>query len=333
MTLTHSFKKIKAIGLSSGGLDSILSALMLQREGIDVTWVSFKTPFFSPDAAIKASDNTGIPLKIIDITDDYLTMLENPKAGYGKNMNPCMDCHVMMFSKAGEIMKQEGFDFLFSGEVAGQRPKSQNKNAMRYVEKNSGFAGFILRPLSAKILPRSIAEKQGLIDREKLCSISGRSRKIQLQMAKEFGVKDFPAPAGGCLLTDQNFSNRLKDLMSGNKKYEIRELYLLRHGRHIRLDGRTKAVVGRAEKDNDNILKYYQKDKDILIKHASLPGPAMLITSGAGGEMVKKAASICAGYTKTKPSDPAVMKIESFAGCEMITVPAIAPSTIKDLMI
>jgi len=331
----HSYTNVKALGLTSGGLDSILAALVLQEQGIDVTWVSFKTPFFSPEEAVKAAERNGIPLKVVDITDDYMPMLENPRGGYGKNMNPCMDCHALMFARAGEIMNQEGFDFLFSGEVAGQRPMSQTKNAMRYVAKNSGFDGFILRPLSARLLPPSFAEEQGLVDREKLCALSGRSRKPQLALAERFGVKVFPAPAGGCLLTDKGFSARLKDLMQVQKSYETRELYLLRHGRHLRLDSSTKAVAGRSKQDNENILTCYREKEDLLIHHASLPGPVVLIPRGAGKEadLVKKAAAICAGYTKTEPGDSAVMRIISAAGSDTITVSAVDPAQAQALMI
>ncbi|MBL6996301.1 MAG: tRNA 4-thiouridine(8) synthase ThiI, partial [Desulfobacula sp.] len=155
-TSSQTKDQIKGLGLCSGGLDSILSALLLQRQGIDITWICFETPFFSSESAQKASRMTGIPLMTLDITDDYMEMMKSPRAGFGKNMNPCMDCHALMFSKAGEILKTKGFLFLFSGEVLGQRPKSQNKNSLRYVEKNSGFDGQILRPLCARLLPETL---------------------------------------------------------------------------------------------------------------------------------------------------------------------------------
>ncbi|OQY00281.1 MAG: tRNA 4-thiouridine(8) synthase ThiI [Desulfobacteraceae bacterium 4572_130] len=334
MNVNSSFKKNKVtgLGLSSGGLDSILSALVLKKQGIDVIWISFKTPFFSSNQAIKASKDTKIPIIINDITDIYLKMLENPKAGYGKNMNPCMDCHALMFSEAGKIMKKYNYDFLFSGEVIGQRPKSQNKNSLRYVEKKSGFAGFILRPLSAKILPKTVVEKQGIVNREKLFSISGRSRKIQIKMADDFGIKDYPAPAGGCLLTDKNFSARLHDLMFVQKKYKKKDLYLLRYGRHIRLNKKIKIVVGRSKDDNDKILENYEEEKDILIKHAFLPSPVLLISSKATPDIIKQAASICASYTKTKIGDITDIKIESQLGEEIIKAAPIAKSSINQFI-
>ncbi len=168
-------EQIKGLGLCSGGLDSILSAMLLQDQGIDITWISFETPFFSSESAQKASIQTNIPLITLDITKEYMEMMKNPKAGFGKNMNPCMDCHTMMFSMAGKILEEKNFNFIFSGEVLGQRPKSQNRNSLRYVEKNSGFDGQILRPLSAKLLPQTLVEQKSLVDREKLLDISGRA--------------------------------------------------------------------------------------------------------------------------------------------------------------
>jgi tRNA U34 2-thiouridine synthase MnmA/TrmU len=197
-------KAVRALGLCSGGLDSILAGLVLRQQGIDVAWVSFETPFFSADKARAAARLTGIPLSVQCITSVYMPMLRNPACGYGKNMNPCMDCHALMFRLAGERMRAEGFDFLFSGEVLGQRPMSQTKNALRYVEKHSGFDGWILRPLSARRLPETFAEREGLVDRERLLDLSGRGRKPQIALAEAFGITAYPAPAGGCLLTDPN---------------------------------------------------------------------------------------------------------------------------------
>ena len=222
-------KKVRALGLCSGGLDSILSALVLRKNNVEVEWITFETPFFSPEKAIKASKTTGIPLIVKNITEEYLTMLKNPHCGYGRNMNPCMDCHSLMFRIAGGIMEESGFDFLFSGEVLGQRPMSQTLSSLRYVEKHSGYGGYILRPLSAKRLPVTIPEKKGLINRELLLGFSGRSRKPQAALAGEFGISDYPNPAGGCLLTDKGFSRRLKDLFEHQKYFSENELNILKY--------------------------------------------------------------------------------------------------------
>ena len=327
-------KKKKALGITSGGLDSILSALVLRDQGIEVSWICFKTPFFSADAAIRSAQIHNIPLKVEDITETYLSLLDSPKAGFGKNMNPCMDCHALMFALAGKEMKRQNADFLFSGEVVGQRPKSQTKNSMRYVEKNSGFAGLILRPLSAQSLFETIPETKGWVDRSKLLNITGRSRKIQMEMAKKYGVKDYPTPAGGCLLTDSIFSNKLRDLMYVQKDYETRELYLLKHGRHFRVDKRLKVIVGRSKEDNDNILKYYKKDKDILINPASLPGPVVLIVSGEEiGKIEKIGGLICASYTKAKPGDLTEIHIVYPDNEKTFQVKARHCSDFKELMI
>lgn len=333
MKIDQTSSRIKGLGLCSGGLDSMLSALLLKRQGIDVTWICFETPFFSSESAKKASFQTGIPLITIDITEDYMEMMKNPKAGFGKNMNPCMDCHALMFSKAGEVLENKGFHFLFSGEVLGQRPKSQNKNSLRYVEKNSGFEGMILRPLSAKLLFQTLIEQNGLVDREQLMDISGRSRKIQLQMAKDFNIKQYPAPAGGCLLTDKLFSERLRDLMYTQKTFHKRELHFLKNGRHFRLDSKTKVIAGRDENDNKRLLAYVEKDKDVLLKHASLPGPDVILTGSANPENIQTAAMICASYTKSKPGDTADIRVIKKNTESIICVRAMKTADFKNKMI
>ncbi|MCP3900157.1 MAG: tRNA 4-thiouridine(8) synthase ThiI [Desulfobacteraceae bacterium] len=326
--------KRKALGITSGGLDSILSALVLKDQGIDVSWISFKTPFFSSDAAIKAAESLNIPIKVKDITKAYLPLLNDPKADFGKNMNPCMDCHALMFAIAGKEIEKQKADFLFSGEVVGQRPKSQTKNSLRYVEKNSGFEGLILRPLSAKLMSETIPEQKGWIDRGKLLAITGRSRKIQMEMAKKYGVKEYPTPAGGCLLTDSIFSDKLKDILFVQKDYETRELYLLKYGRHFRVDKGLKVIVGRSKQDNDNILKYYKKDKDILINPVSIPGPAVLIVSGEKTEQIEKIGGlICASYTKAKPDEMTDIHIKYPDNEKTYQVKARPNSEFKNLMI
>ncbi|MFA5903164.1 MAG: tRNA 4-thiouridine(8) synthase ThiI [Desulfobacula sp.] len=324
---------IKGLGLCSGGLDSMLSALLLQRQGIMVSFISFETPFFSSASAKKAALQTDIPLRTVDITDDYMKMMKNPNAGFGKNMNPCMDCHSLMFSKAGEILKSEGFDFLFSGEVVGQRPKSQNKNSLRYVEKNSGFEGLILRPLSAKLLPVTQMEKSGLVDREKLMDISGRSRKMQFQMAKDFGIKEYPSPAGGCLLTDKIFSARLRDLMEIQVIFDKQELHLLKYGRHFRLDPKTKVIVGRSQQDNEQLMKHYQEHTDALLKHSTLPGPDVILTGDASRKNIETAALICAGYTKSLGGEMSPIRFTKDGDNGVILVKKGLPGDFKTLMI
>ena len=311
----------------------MLSALGLRNQGIEVQWVSFETPFFSSEKARLASDTTGIPLTVKNITQVYLKMLKDPHCGYGKNMNPCMDCHALMFRLAGTMMRADGFDFLFSGEVLGQRPMSQNKQSLRYVEKQSGYDGYILRPLSAKRLPETIPEKEGMVNRELLLDISGRSRKVQIKLAKKFGIKDYPSPAGGCLLTDKVYSGRLKDLFEHQKTYTEAELYLLGHGRHLRLDEHTKIIVGRTQQDNANIIKYHNPKVDTVIKVKNYPGPIVLMPRGGKKESLILAASICAGYSKASDLAPVEVQAVSPLGRETIKVLKIPPQEVKHLLI
>ncbi len=263
--------KVRALGLCSGGLDSTLAGVVLRDLGVEVEWITFETPFFNAVKARRASKTTGIPLTVKPIYSTYIKMLKNPPAGYGKYMNPCMDCHALMFKLAGQIMREKNFDFLFSGEVLGQRPMSQNKTSLRYVEKHSGFDGYILRPLSAKNLPETIPEKEGLVDREKLLDITGRGRKAQIKLAAEFGITDYPAPAGGCLLTDRGYTNRLRDLFEHQDHCTEEELHLLKYGRHYRLNPEAKLIVGRTQKDNENIVKFHDPARDVVIDVKDYP--------------------------------------------------------------
>jgi tRNA-specific 2-thiouridylase len=328
-----SINKVRALGLCSGGLDSMLSALVLQKQGIVVEWVTFETPFFSSEKARQASSLTGIRLWVRNITPVYIEMLKNPHCGYGKYMNPCMDCHALMFRLAGTIMNENEFNFLFSGEVLGQRPMSQNKQSLRYVEKQSGFDGYILRPLSAKRLPITIPEKKGLVNRDLLLDISGRSRKFQMELTQEFGITSYPSPAGGCLLTDKSYSSRLKDLFDHQDSYTEEELHLLKHGRHLRLSKNTKIIIGRTQKDNEKIIKYYNPSVDTLIKVKNFPGPTVLMPHGGGKEILILAASICAGYSKAPVSTSVQVGAVTPKGNEIFKVISITPSDIRHFLI
>jgi tRNA U34 2-thiouridine synthase MnmA/TrmU len=223
-----------------------------------------------------------------------------------------MDCHTLMYKLAGNVMKKKGYDFLFSGEVLGQRPMSQTRSSLNYVEKHSGHAGFILRPLSAKKLNQSIPEKNGWVDREQLLSISGRSRKQQIALARKYGISDYPAPAGGCLLTDKGYSARLKDLMDHQSEFTKNELHLLKHGRHLRLSNQTKIIVGRTQIENERILSLWNPAKDIFLKTKNVPGPIVLIPNGAFQEMILIGAEICAGYSKAKDAFKVKVQLNSY---------------------
>ena len=331
MNINH--KKSKGLGLCSGGLDSMLSGLVLREQGIHVEWLSFETPFFSSEKARKASKITGIPLSVQSITDLYLDMLKAPNCGYGKHMNPCLDCHALMFRLAGKIMKEKGFHFMFSGEVLGQRPMSQTRPSLRYVEKNSGADGYIVRPLSAKRLDETIPEKNGLINRDLLLGITGRGRKDQIKLAEHFGITDYPAPAGGCLLTDKGYSDRLRDLFKHQLQHTENELQILKFGRHFRINEQTKIIVGRTKADNQEITRYLNKDCDIIIKVHRYPGPVVVIPNGASKEMILLAASMCAGYSKAPGDMPVQVKVQDQAKQDVITVLGVSPKNFSKYLI
>jgi len=326
-------RKVRALGLCSGGLDSMLAGLILREQGIQVEWVAFETPFFSSAKARKASRLTGIPLTVKPIFGEYMTMLRNPPAGYGKQMNPCMDCHTLMFRLAGEIMAARGFDFLFSGEVLGQRPMSQTKPSLRYVEKHSGLGGHILRPLSARLLPETIPEQQGLVDRERLLDIHGRGRKGQIALARQFGISDYPAPAGGCLLTEKGFSARLKDFLDHRPEAAENEIHLLKFGRHFRLNPHAKLIVGRTEADNESILRHHDPAQDVVIDVRDYPSPIGLLSGGADERTVFLAASICVGYSRAPKLAPVEVLVKTPSGERTIQAIALLPDDVRKLMI
>jgi tRNA-specific 2-thiouridylase len=324
---------VRALGLCSGGLDSILSALVLRDQGIHVEWITFETPFFSAENARRAAEQTGIALHVQDITPDYLAMLKDPPAGFGKNMNPCMDCHSLMFGKAGEIMQARGFDFLFSGEVVGQRPMSQNANSLRYVAKHSGFGNFILRPLSALKLAPTPMEEQGLVAREKLLDLSGRSRKPQMALARHYGIGDYPTPAGGCLLTDPGYSRRLKDLFDHGAELIPDALHLLKYGRHMRLNAGAKIIVGRTQKDNEQILQHCDPARDAVIKTNGFPGPVAVLPGGGSKEVLFLAGAVCAGYSKAPDFAPVSVQVAMAGKVQNITVLPLTPQEAQRFLI
>jgi tRNA U34 2-thiouridine synthase MnmA/TrmU len=326
-------KKVRGLGLCSGGLDSMLAGLVLRDQGIPVEWINFETPFFSSAKARKASRITGIPLTVRSITPVYVEMLKNPPCGYGKCMNPCLDCHALMFKIAGELMKERGFNFLFSGEVLGQRPMSQTKPSLRYVEKHSGFEGYILRPLSARGLPETIPEKKGWVKREEMLKLAGRSRKPQIKLAKKFGIAEYPAPAGGCLLTDKGFSRRLKDFFDQQSTWTEDELYLLKYGRHLRVNPGTKIIIGRTQDDNQNLLKYHDPQQDTILELKEYPSPITLVPRGGSKDILTLAASLCAGYSKAPRDVPLEVLVTKPDSRETVTVLGIPPKDFAHLMI
>jgi len=254
-------KKVKAVALLSGGLDSSLAVRIMLEQGVEVEAVAIKTPFCDFDCGKgcghrvkEVASDLEIPLKTIYFGEEYLRMLKRPKFGFGSGMNPCIDCRSMMYNAAKEHMKKIGADFIVTGEVLYQRPMSQNNRALDIIEKETDTQGKVLRPLSAKSLPMTDIEKDGSVKRENLCNIVGRSRKSQLALARKFGIDDPPNAAGGCLLTDPQFSKRIRDLMQylddPEKVPSINDVELLKVGRHFRLSHAAKLIVGRDQNEN-----------------------------------------------------------------------------------
>ena len=287
----------KALGLLSGGLDSSLAALCLKRQGVEVTTIAFVTPFFGASKARHAAEQIGVPLLIHNIGDLHLEMVKHPQYGYGKNLNPCIDCHAMMFRLAGEIMAKEGFDFLFSGEVLGQRPMSQNLSALRAVANYSGHSDRILRPMSARVLPITPMEEQGLVDRERLLDIQGRSRRRQEALAKEWGLVDYPSSGGGCLLTEKHFSDRLRDLIRHEPSCTVADVELLKTGRQFRLSARARLAVGRNQQDNER-LRELAGEGALLLRCLDFSGPLGVLSGMPDAAEIATAAAVVAGYGK-----------------------------------
>ncbi len=295
-------KKIKALVLLSGGLDSILAVKLLLEQGIEVEAINFRTNFCGPSKARPAAAMLGVPLREINIREDFLAVLKNPKYGYGSGLNPCIDCHSLMLKKAAEIMRMEGFNFIATGEVLNERPMSQHRQALKIVAKEARLEGYLLRPLSAKLLEPTIAEQQGLVDRDKLLDISGRSRKIQMALAEKFGIKDYPAPAGGCALTQKGFVLRLKELMEHKPDITPEDVDLAAIGRHFWLNG-NHIILGRSQKE-DQILKSVAKKNEIIIEPKNFSGPSALIKAEAGQPFIEEAKELILKFS------PKAKKIE-----------------------
>ena len=254
----------------------MLASALMRDLGIEVQALFFETPFFPSQKAGRSARAITLPLKVINITERHLEVVKSPTHGYGENLNPCIDCHTLMLRMAGEMLEEEGAHFIISGEVVGQRPMSQNRKTLSLVASESGFEGHILRPLSAKLLPSTIPEEKGWVKRDELMDFSGRSRKPQMELARRFNITDYPSPAGGCLLTDKIFSRRLKDLFASGSNLEIREIELLKLGRHFRIGSSTKMIVGRNKMENQTI-RSLSKETDLLLWPISVPGPTVLI--------------------------------------------------------
>lgn len=297
----------KALVLLSGGLDSILAVAMMKELGIEVEAVNFIIKFCgchgkgANPAATKAAKMLDVPLTSFDITDEYIEMYRNPKFGFGANVNPCIDCKIIMLKKAREYMEKAGASFLVTGEVLGERPMSQRRDVLRLIEKQAGVKGLLLRPLTAKLLEPTIPEEAGIVDRDKLMDIHGRGRKPQMALAAKYGITEFPNPGGGCLLTDPGYARRVKDLIK-HDSLNVDDLLLAALGRNYRLSSEAKFVVGRNDAENTE-LELCIKESDTVFRMVEIAGPIAVLRGAATPETIKLAASIEAYHTKARDKD------------------------------
>ncbi|MFH1929802.1 MAG: hypothetical protein ABIK79_16790 [Chloroflexota bacterium] len=300
----------KAIALLSGGLDSTLAVRFILDQGIEVEALNFVTPFCNCNRqgrceAAHVAEKFDIPLKIIAFTQEFFRVLRKPAHGYGSGMNPCIDCRILMFSRARERMEETGADFVFTGEVLGQRPMSQHLRAMRVIDRESGLEDRLLRPLSARLLAPTLPEREGIVDRDKLLAIQGRARKPQITLAAEHGIYDYPCPAGGCLLTDPGFARRMRDLVEREPDFNLNDVSLLKVGRHFRVSSVAKAVVGRSEEENGRILEL-SREADLFFEVKSCGSPVTLLRGEAGREEIRLAAALTARYSDSSGTETRV---------------------------
>jgi len=288
--------RVRALLLFSGGLDSILAVKVLEKQRIDVTALTFVSYFFDAGQAKKSARENKIKLRVEDISDEHFKIVKNPCFGWGVGMNPCIDCHLLMLKVAKKIAAKENFDLVATGEVLGQRPMSQNREALKLIERETGLVGKILRPLSAKVLPETKMEKGRLVSSEKLYGFSGRSRKGQMALAKKFGIKNYPSPAGGCILTDKEYSKKLRELIGKMKIVKDSDLKLLRLGRHF-WSGNAKIVLGRNHEENLKLKKLAEKG-NILVEPKNFPGPTAILRGKIRKKEIEAAKEKILQYTK-----------------------------------
>ena len=298
---------LKAVALLSGGLDSTLAVKLILDQGIEVEALNYVTPFCNCNRrggceATRVADTFDIPHKTYAFTEEFFRVIRQPKHGYGRGMNPCLDCRILMFSRARERMEETGAAFVFTGEVLGQRPMSQHRQAMRIIERESGLEGRLLRPLSARLMEPTIPELEGTVDREKLEAIQGRSRKPQMAMADEHGLADYPCPAGGCMLTDPGFARRMRDLVAFGPEFDLGDVNLLKTGRHFRLTPAAKAVVGRNEGEN-RLLGSLARPGDLLFEVKQCGSPVGLLRGQADTREICLTAAITARYSDAQDAD------------------------------
>lgn len=325
-------KHIKALGLFSGGLDSMLAVALVRGQGIQVTGLVWTTPFFGAERAQESAAILDLPLRIEDLTDRFLPLLYHPPHGFGRELNPCIDCHILMLREAGRIMTAAGYDFLFTGEVVGQRPFSQHKGALNLIARESGYGELVVRPLSARLLTPTRPELTNLINREQLLNLRGRSRKPQMALAAQLGITRYPSPAGGCLLTDAGFAARLRDLLQHQPEINRRDLELLKWGRHLRLDAATKVIVGRNQRENEALAALSQPT-DLRLRVKSYPGPLVLVPYGDHRASIQQAATLCASYSDAPVETPISVVVQGPTGSEEVITQRQPKNLFQELLI
>lgn len=321
-------KQYKALSLLSGGLDSQLAICVLLEQGIHVEAITYRSPFFGTAKGEQAAKALGVKHHIIDFTDDILEQVQNPAHGLGKAMNPCIDCHTHMIMRAGELLEEWGFDFIATGEVMGQRPMSQNRQSLGIVAEGSNYEDLIVRPLCAVHLEPTKPIREGWVNLDQLPAFSGRNRTPQMELAKKMGIKDYPTPAGGCLLTEKGFGKKLKDLLDHEGPEKDRtNVWLLKTGRHFRLTDDIKIIVGTDEADND-LLEEKAHAKDLRIACPDVPGPTVIAPSDISEEQLKIAAAICARYAKTPTNEPVDVQIIQGSESRSLSVIPMSPKEV-----
>lgn len=325
----------------SGGLDSALAVKMMLDQGIDVEAINFMSPFCNctpktagcKHQARKIADEFGIKIRVIPKGMDYMKMVEHPPHGYGRAMNPCIDCRIYMLQKVREMMSVEGVSFVITGEVLGQRPMSQHRRAIEIIEKEGGLSGLILRPLSAKYFEPTVPEQEGIVDREKLLALSGRSRKPQIELAEKLGITDYPCPAGGCLLTDREIAARLRDLFIHRPNYTMADLHLLKLGRHFRIAPGLKIIVGRNRAENEQI-KNLASPEDSVGHPINFRGPTVLAQGVLSPALEQTIGQIVARYSQDEPASYRVGKqVRAFEETEFNVESRFSPEGLEKLRI
>ena len=318
--------KRKALALLSGGLDSTLAVKVMLEQGIEVEALNFTSPFCTctgknagcKSEAVRVADELGISIKVMNKGKEYLEIVRKPRHGYGKGMNPCIDCRIFLLRKAKEYMAESGADFVITGEVLGQRPMSQRRDTLRLIERESGLEGLLLRPLSARHFAPTIPEQEGWVDRSTLPAIQGRSRKEQMQLAEELDIKNYPCPAGGCLLTELSFVSKIRDVFDHAEELNIRDFQLLKVGRHFRIGSRTKVIVGRNEAENETLEKMLLPG-EVCIRWCDGSGPLGVVTGDRDEDMLATAAKILLRYTKAEPAAECRVMVKWEDGEAMVT--------------